>query len=86
MITELKKPFPVTVTSHDNKKGLAHWIMDIGIEHHVIWGVVFDEGGEIWWIPNPEIRAQTNWTMGRGRKAAEEFADFYRGTFIGTKR
>lgn len=71
MITELKQPFPVIVTSQNNQTGLAWWIRDIGAEQHLQWGVVFDDNGEIWWVENKEIRAQTNWTMGRMRPISD---------------
>lgn len=77
MITELKKPFPVIVVSRNNAMGLAHWIDDQGIEHHKIWGVVTD-AGEVWWVPNPEIRAQTNWTMGRLRQISDKHTTKHR--------
>ncbi|WP_281399892.1 hypothetical protein [Sphingomonas sabuli] len=28
-----------------------------------------DDGGEIWCVPNPQVRLQTNWSMGRQKKA-----------------
>ncbi|WP_344709575.1 hypothetical protein [Sphingomonas humi] len=27
--------------------------------------VAFDEGGAIWCVPNPQVRMQANWSMGR---------------------
>lgn len=46
-------------------KGLAHVLIDYGPEHHLLWVVFLDDGGEIWAAPNPTVRAQPNWAMGR---------------------
>lgn len=62
---QLNPPIPVIVTSKENAKGLAFALVDYSAEHHVIWGVAIDATGEVWWVPNPEIRFQKNWTMGR---------------------
>lgn len=59
---------PVIVTSKDNKKGKAIFVTDYGEEHHLVWTVVMDDTGEIWCVPNPEIRVQFNWTVGRRKK------------------
>lgn len=45
--------------------------IDYGQEHHLIWVVALDATGEIWAVPNPEVRVQNNWTMGRSVKPAE---------------
>jgi hypothetical protein len=46
-------------------KGLAHLIIDYGIEHHLLWVVFIDTTGEILTYSNPEIRACNNITYGR---------------------
>ncbi len=68
MILQLEPPIPVETA---RGKGLAHIVIDPGIEHHLLWVVFLDESRECWTFPNPEIRAQSNPTMGRG-----ELADF----------
>jgi hypothetical protein len=35
------------------------------MEHYFYWGVVFDDTGEVWWVPNNEIRVMNCWTVGR---------------------
>lgn len=65
MITQLNPPLPVIVTSKDNAKGLCHFIVDYGPEHHVLWGVALADSGEVWWVPNTEVRMEANWSMGR---------------------
>ena len=64
-ILQLDPPIPVIVTSKDNKKGQAMFVLDYSTEHHVIWGVALDDSGEVWWVPNLEIRVQSNWTLNR---------------------
>ncbi len=46
-------------------KGLAFGLIDYGPEHNLIWVTAIDETGEIWCAPNPKVRMQANWTMGR---------------------
>lgn len=64
MFTQLNPPLPVTVL--DRGKGLAMAVIDYGPEHNLIWVTALDDGGEIWCAPNPKVRMQINWTMGRG--------------------
>lgn len=61
--TQLNPPLPMTVTGKG--KGQAMAVIDYGPEHHLIWVVAMDETGEIWSTPNPDVRMQPNWTMGR---------------------
>lgn len=44
---------------------MAHFLLDYGAEHHVLWGCFVDATRECWWVPNPEVRAQGNPSMGR---------------------
>ncbi|HEY9091762.1 hypothetical protein [Parasphingorhabdus sp.] len=62
-LTQLNPPLPVFALDKGN--GLAHAIIDYGPEHNLIWVTAIDSTGEIWCIPNPKIRLQKNWTMGR---------------------
>jgi len=36
----------------------------------LLWVVGLDDGGEIWCVPNPQVRLQANWSMGRSKKPA----------------
>lgn len=47
-------------------KALAHFVIDEGVEHDLLW-VCFGQDGEIWTWPNPQVRAPENITMGRTR-------------------
>jgi hypothetical protein len=64
MYVELR--VPVSMTVEDKGTGYAIAVIDYGCEHHLIWVVVLDASGEIWCAPNPKVRVQANWTLGRG--------------------
>lgn len=62
MLLQLNPPIPL-----DTPKGkaLAWMCIDYGAEHNLMWVCAIDATGEIWTFSNPEVRAQTNVTMGR---------------------
>lgn len=66
--TQLDPPLPVTVEGKG--KGYALAVIDYGQEHNLIWVTGLSESGEIWCAPNPLVRLESNWTM--GRKAAPD--------------
>ena len=68
---EPRSPWPVTVTSKDNAKGRVYLVYDPGHDEHAIFMVVMDDSREVWWVPNPEIRFQSNWTFGRRSKGLD---------------
>lgn len=45
-------------------KGFAHFLIDYGQEHDLIWVVFLDISGECWSFRNHEVRLQKNITMG----------------------
>lgn len=63
MMLQLNPPIPVWV--EDQGEGYALGWINISQEHHLIWIVAFNATSEVWEIPNPRIRLQVNWTMGR---------------------
>jgi hypothetical protein len=63
MFVQLNPPIPVFVVGRG--KGCAIAVIDYGQEHNLIWVTAMDASGEIWCAPNPSVRLQTNWTMGR---------------------
>lgn len=63
--TQLDPPIPLEVI--DKGKGLAIGMIDYGPEHNLIWVTAIDDTGEIWCAPNPKVRMQQNWTLGRPR-------------------
>lgn len=62
MITQLNPPLPLETPKG---KALAHFMIDYGPEHHLMWVTFIDATGECWTWPNYQIRAQKNITMGR---------------------
>ncbi len=60
---QLNPTMPVSVEGKGT--GFAFAVIDYGQEHHLIWVVAIDGTGEIWSAPNPKVRVQSNWTMGR---------------------
>lgn len=63
MFVQLNPPLPVFVIGRG--KGSAIAVIDYGPEHNLIWVTAIDATGEIWCAPNPSVRLQPNWTMGR---------------------
>lgn len=68
--TQLNPPLPLTIL--DKGKGYAIGVIDYGQEHNLIWVTALDESGEIWCAPNPIVRFQSNWTMGRARQPVND--------------
>lgn len=69
--TQLDPPIPLHVLERGD--GLAFAVIDYGPEHNLIWVTAIDATGEIWCAPNPKVRMQANWTM--GRKVARQASD-----------
>lgn len=62
-LTQLNPSIPVNVK--DKGSGEAIFILDYGKEDHVLWAVAMDNSGEVWWVPNPDIRLLKNYSIGR---------------------
>ncbi len=60
---QLDPPIPVFVPGKGS--GLAHLVIDMGAEHHLLWTIAMDDTGEFWSLKNPDVRAQWNATLGR---------------------
>ena len=65
---QLDPPIPLHVL--DKGSGYAIAVIDYGQEHNLIWVTAINETGEIWCAPNPKVRLQSNWTMGRKKPPA----------------
>jgi hypothetical protein len=61
-VTQLNPPLPLETP---RGKGLAHFMIDYGPEHHLMWTVFITATGECWTFQNPEVRAGRNITLGR---------------------
>ena len=65
---QLEPPIPVHIL--DKGDGFAIAVIDYGQEHNLIWVTAINATGEIWCAPNPRVRMQANWTMGRVKSPA----------------
>ncbi len=65
MIFQLDPPIPLIAKG---QKCLAHLVIDYGVEFDLMW-VVFTEDGECWCVPNPDVRAQENWSVKRKKNS-----------------
>lgn len=63
--TQLDPPIPLTVLEKGD--GFAVGVIDYGQEFNLLWVVALNESGEIWSAPNPQVRMQANWSMGRAK-------------------
>ena len=68
MFTQLNPPLPLYVLGKGN--GLAIGMIDYGPEHNLLWVTAIDATGEIWCAPNPKVRMERNWSMGRAEGPA----------------
>lgn len=62
MLHQLNPPLPLETP---RGRGLAHMVIDYGVEADLMWVVFLDCDGSCWTVANPEIRIQKNWTIGR---------------------
>ncbi len=63
MLLQLDPPIPLFVVGRG--PGLAHLIIDYGIEHDLICVCFMDADGSCWSVPNPEVRGRWNITAHR---------------------
>jgi hypothetical protein len=63
--TQLDPPIPLTVLEKGD--GFAVGVIDYGQEFDLLWVVALNDSGEIWSAPNPQVRMQGNWSMGRAK-------------------
>ena len=68
MLTQLEPPIPLHVLGKGD--GYAFAVIDYGAEHNLMWVTAIDATGEIWCAPNPEVRMQSNWSLGRAKPMA----------------
>ena len=69
MFTQLNPPLPVHVV--DRGPGWAMAVIDYGQEHDLVWVTAMDDDGEIWCVPNPQVRMRANWTLGRSKAGSD---------------
>lgn len=61
-LLQLNPLLPVITTAG---KALAHFLIDMGIEHDLHWVCFLDGNGQCWTYRNQEIMAISNLTYGR---------------------
>ena len=66
--TQLSPSIPLHVLGKGAGQAIA--VIDYGPEHHLIWVTAITATGEIWCAPNPQVRMQANWTLGRPQAPA----------------
>lgn len=57
---QLNPPLPVVTPKG---RGFAHFVIDYGQEHDLVWVVFLSETGECWSFLNKNIRLEQNHTM-----------------------
>jgi hypothetical protein len=62
MIQQLDVPLPMITPKGS---GLAHFIIDYGIEHNLMFVVFLHENGECWTFDTRNVRMEKNVTIGR---------------------
>jgi hypothetical protein len=62
MILQLNPPLPLETPKG---KGLAHLVIDYGIEADLMWVCFIDDTRECWTFRNPDVRIVENVTLGR---------------------
>lgn len=62
MLLQLNPPIPVITPKGE---GLAHVLIDYGIESDLMWTVFLTCSGECWKFANPQIRACKNISVSR---------------------
>lgn len=61
-ITRVDPPIPLMTPKG---RGVAHFLIDYGMENDLMWVVFQDDTGECWTWENSQIRARVNKTIGR---------------------
>jgi len=76
LILQLDPPIPVAVTAgalplgvkSKCGRGWCYGWQSVGIDGHRLWIVVMDDTGEVVDVPQPEVRVDMNWSIGRRSK------------------
>jgi hypothetical protein len=62
-LLQLSPAIPVWIEGKG--EGMAIGWMDYSEEYHLMWIIAFNDTGEVWTVPNPKVRLQKNFSMGR---------------------
>lgn len=72
MILQLDPPIPLLTPKG---KGLAHLVLDYGIEHDLLW-CCFLDCGEIWCFSNRDVRPDINISLNRNKPYPDDFSQY----------
>ena len=73
MITQLNPTIPL---KSEKASGECIAIIDYSIEHDLMFVIIDDATGQIWTVPNPDVRAFANYSAGRNLKHQNGRAHF----------
>ena len=62
MIVRIDPPLPLV---SPKGKSMAHFLIDMGLDHNLLWVCFQDETGECWTWSNEKIRLQPNLSANR---------------------
>ena len=68
MMLQLNPQLVVVVKKKDSNKwikGYAFLVIDYSQDHDLLFAVSLNSTGEIWIVPNDEVRFENNWSMKR---------------------
>ena len=74
MLTRIDPAIPLRTP---RGKAFAHFVDDCGDEREALW-VCFCADGQIWWVPNSQVRACRNLSLGRLEPEGVEMAKVFR--------
>lgn len=75
MNLQLNPQLPVVIKTKNGKnwvKGYAFMVIDYSQDHDLLFVVSLNSNGEIWIVPNDEIRMENNWSLKRRVKNAQK--------------
>ena len=75
MILQLNPPIPIFSVPHQ-EKGYAHVILEYGLENYFYFIFSLDKTGEVWILPNTDIRFTTNIAAKRSSINKEPFSKY----------
>jgi len=73
LITLLNPTIPL---KSEKASGECIAIIDYSIEHDLMFVIIDDATGQIWTVPNPDVRAFANYSAGRNLKHQNGRAHF----------
>jgi len=65
--TQLNPTIPLR---SDKASGECIAVIDYSIEHDLMWIIIDDTTGQVWTVPNKDVRAYANYSAGRNLKPA----------------